>query len=156
MFTIENVEIAFGLVLLISSLLEAAESQSHEVLSPGTACEYLRRISDANLVQAESELNEVHADISLGKTQTKTQKPSYSLLLKSHCYNCQKRCLLFESPCCSLVTLSRYDLYYRQTNIERTSPHAERERVPASERAREEGGTEGGISGRTKTRGFAN
>lgn len=53
---------------------QAAESQSHEVLSPGTACEYLRRISDANLVQAESELNEVHADISLFKTQTQTQK----------------------------------------------------------------------------------
>ena len=91
MFTIENVEIAFGLVrtcsscsspLLISSLLQAAESHSDEVLSPGTACEYLRRISDANLVQAESELNEVHADISLYKTQTKTQKIYYSLLLK--------------------------------------------------------------------------
>jgi hypothetical protein len=93
MFTIENVEIALGLLrtcpscsspLLISSLLQAAESQSHEVLSPGTACEYLRRISDANLVQAESELNEVHADISLCKTQTQTQKLYYSLLLKSN------------------------------------------------------------------------
>jgi hypothetical protein len=151
MFTIEDVEIALGRLhtcpscsspLLISSLIQAAESQSNEVLSPGTACEYLRRISDANLVQAESELNEVHADISRCKTQTKTQKLYYSLLFQSNCYNCYKPCLVFESPCCSLVTLSRYDLYYTQTNFERTNSHAERESAPASER--EGGGWDGG------------